>query len=180
MSESGVEERIDELAKKLPNKLGVRKELKELPAMLGEGEIVESLAKGAYEGRQGLVVATDRRVIFFHKGRFSSEQEDLAYSKISSAKDESGMMSGTVKLHASGTEVKIDQVYPKQAAREIAELVRSKITEGASAHANTPVSPAAQASSPEERLTRLKSLLDSGVITPEEYDARRQAIIAEL
>ena len=45
-----------------------RKEVKELPSVLGADERVEQLAPGFYNGGIGLLVATNRRLIFLDKG----------------------------------------------------------------------------------------------------------------
>jgi hypothetical protein len=70
--------------KKLRHKLGVRKELKNLPSLLHESEQVLNLAAGEYDDHQGLLAVTDGRLLFFEKGMVRSRQEDFPYSKISS------------------------------------------------------------------------------------------------
>jgi hypothetical protein len=56
----------------------VHKELKKLPSMLHEHECVLNLVQGRYEGNQGLIVATDRRVMFIDEGIVRSHREDFA------------------------------------------------------------------------------------------------------
>ena len=69
---------LRELAnKKLRHKLGVKTELKNLPSLLHENEQVLNLAAGHYDGHQGLLVVTDRRLLFYEKGLGRSRQEAL-------------------------------------------------------------------------------------------------------
>lgn len=166
-------EEIAELAKaKLSHRLGVRKELKQLPSLLQEGEPVLNMAAGQYDGRQGLIVATDRRVIFYEKGLGRSRQEDFGFSKISSVQSETGRLSGKLIIFASGNKAVIDSILPKERAPELGDYLRTKIADGES-HAPVAESPAA-------RLRRLEEMRGQGLITDGEYEDRRRAIIAEL
>ncbi len=85
-----VEDRINELAKKLPMKLGVRKELKKLPSLLLDNEDVIHLDSGMYGGGSGLVVVTDCRVMFVLEGVVKSRLEDFPYERISSVQTQKG------------------------------------------------------------------------------------------
>ena len=55
-----------------------KKELKKLPSMLNEHEEVVNLVNGRYEGNEGLVVVTDRRVMFIDEGLVRTHREDSA------------------------------------------------------------------------------------------------------
>ena len=54
-----------------------RKEVRELPAILWENERIERAIQGSYNNRIGLLVATDRRLIFVDKGIMSLKVEDF-------------------------------------------------------------------------------------------------------
>lgn len=170
-------EEIDQLAKaKLSHRIGVRKELKNLPSILQDGEPVLNLASGEYDGRQGLVVATDRRVLFYEKGLGRSRQEDFAFSKISSVQSETGMVNGKLIIFASGNKAVIEKVYPKERATEFGDFLRARISDTpASGDGGAPA-----AASPAERLKRLEAMKADGLITEDEYEERRKAIIADL
>lgn len=60
--------KLDGISKNLP----VRREIKELPGILWEGEFPEMLAPGRYNNGSGVLVATDRRVVFVDKGMLGS------------------------------------------------------------------------------------------------------------
>jgi hypothetical protein len=90
--------RINELAQKLNVKTFVRKELRKLPEMLYEDEEVMNLTQGQYEGNQGLVAVTDRRVMFVDEGMIRSHREDFPYERISSVQCKKSLMSGTLTI----------------------------------------------------------------------------------
>jgi hypothetical protein len=89
-----METQISNLAQKLNMKMLVRKELTKLPSMLHEHEQVVNLVQGRYEGNEGLIVATDRRVLFIDEGLVRSHREDFPYERISSVQCSKGSMSG--------------------------------------------------------------------------------------
>lgn len=88
--------RIDELAKQFPANIRffMRKELKKLPELLYEGEDIVDLAQGRYNGKQGAIVCTDRRVLITEEGLFRSTLEDFPYERISSVQSDKAMMFG--------------------------------------------------------------------------------------
>ena len=59
-------------------------EAKALLEVLGPDEIPERAVKGFYGGGNGLLVATDRRVVFVDKGLVGLRVEEFPYNKISS------------------------------------------------------------------------------------------------
>jgi hypothetical protein len=115
---------------KLPRgwKIGIRREVKKLPELLGEGEDVVTMAQGKYEDKQGLVAVTDRRVLFLEQGMVRHRLEDFPYGRISSVQTETGMAYGKLTIHASGNKAVIENVLPKQRAVEIGDYVREKIS----------------------------------------------------
>lgn len=59
------EQSLEQLAnEKLSMGFMVRREMKKLPELLGEQEDVVNLARGEYDGKEGLIVVTDRRIMF--------------------------------------------------------------------------------------------------------------------
>ena len=175
-------EEIQELAEqKLQNRVGVRKALKTLHELLHEGETVLNLGSGVYEGRRGLVVVTEQRVIFYDRSFGRSRQEDFRFSEISSVEGVGGMLgNGKLIIVASGNQGLIHTVYPKEYAEEVGDYVRSRLAADSPAVAAQGGGSAATEADPAERLRRLESLLDEGLISAEEYEEKRSAILGEL
>lgn len=176
----GLPSEIAELAsRKLRFKLGVRRELKALPTILAEGEEVLNLAAGGYDGHQGLLIVTDRRLIFYEKGVMRSTQEDFPYSKLSSIQTETKMTSGRLIIFVSGNRAVINQVLPRERVNEIGGYVRERMT----AH-DADTSPAPESSGdrlgPGERLQQLSGVFEAGLISSQEYETKRASILGEL
>lgn len=169
--------RIEQLAGKLNTKFMVRRELKLLPEILHEHEDVVNLAQGRYEGNEGLIVVTDRRVLFIDQGMLKSHREDFPYEKISSVQCSKGMLSGKVTIFASGNKAVIENVLPKQQADSIADHIRGRISA-------VPVAPAGahgdSSSDPYEKLRKLGDLRDAGVLTDEEFRQKKTALLSEI
>jgi len=165
-------------AKKLRHRMGVRKELANLPSILGEGEQVLNLAAGQYDGKQGLIVVTDQRMIFYEKGLGRSRQEDFPYPKVSSIQTTTKMMSGEVIIFVSGNKAQLKSVLPKERVNEIGDYVRGRISDRAATA--QPGAPAATNLGHEDRLRRLRAMLDQSLISADEYEAKRREILEDL
>jgi hypothetical protein len=118
---------IEELARRLPSRLGVKRELKKLPSVLMAGERVLQLDTGTYAGTNGLVVATDQRIMFMLEGLTRSRHETFPYDEISSVRSEVGMMTGTCRL----TVVTVDRQaeitnMSKSVVDDITEYIRQR------------------------------------------------------
>lgn len=103
-----------------------RREIKQLPDILWEDETVKKIVQGIYENRSGILVATERRLIFVDKGLFRLTVEDFPYDRITSVQYQTGLMFGKLKIYASGNQSEIKQVAKDQ-VRSFGEFVRSKL-----------------------------------------------------
>jgi hypothetical protein len=62
-------------------KYGGKREIKKLVEHLQEGETVDVIATGFYGGGKGIVVLTDRRLMFVKEGIMSKSSEDFPFSR---------------------------------------------------------------------------------------------------
>lgn len=84
------------------------KEIKELPKILWEDERVEQIIQGMYNNGNGVLVATNKRLVFVDKGlMFGLKVEDFPYDKITSIQYETGMLMGEITIFASGNKAEI-------------------------------------------------------------------------
>ncbi|MGI8806307.1 MAG: PH domain-containing protein [Acidimicrobiales bacterium] len=89
------------------------KNLEQLRPHLETGETVQAYVEGTYETkimgtdsvRSGILVATERRMLFFAKKMGGYDLESFPYQNISSLEQGKGMMGGTLKFFASGNTV---------------------------------------------------------------------------
>ena len=185
MSEVDPNAVVQDLAKrKLSTKLGVRKELKRLPDKLEHEEELITLASGSFEGGTGLVVVTNRRLLFLEQGRFKDKLEEFPYDRVASISTEKKLTAGKVKFSISGGgRHEISNVTRKERVDEIAGYVRRRIspgTESAPAPLATPMGSAEAPNDVAARLRRLEDLKAEGLITDEEFQQKRTDLIQEL
>lgn len=156
-------------------KFGGGREIKKLEGYLWDGETVHAITTGAYGKGTGLVVMTDRRLLFVQDGMMSKSTEDFPYSKISSVSWNSGMAMGTVTVFASGNKAEIKNVQ-KDDGKALVDALRERL---ADSPATAPTAPAAAAPVDlAEQLTKLAALRDAGVLTDEEFAAQKARLLA--
>lgn len=84
----------------MPKHLGSGREVKKLVEHLWEGETVHRMVGGTYGPGNGLLVLTDRRVLFIIDGRTVQLTEDFPIDRISSVQWSAGMLMGSVTIYA--------------------------------------------------------------------------------
>jgi hypothetical protein len=171
---------------KMQTRFGAGREMKRLVSHLWEGELVELMAAGTYGAGQGLVVLTDRRLLFVMDGLTRQTIEDFPMDKISSVQWSSGMVMGTLTIFASGNKADIEQVNKKD-GKQIADAVRGRLAlpgqrPAAPQHAvHLPVA-APPVGGPDvyEQLRKLGELRELGVVTPEEFESKKRELLARI
>jgi hypothetical protein len=167
---------IAEARSKMRVKFGGGREIKRLTQHLWEGETVEQMTTGAYGKGNGLVVLTDRRLLFVHHGVMSHSSEDFPLEKVSSVQWGSGMVTGEITVFASGNKSVIKSVN-KDDGKELVDRIRHRISvPGTSAPAGGAPDPA----DPIEQIRKLGDLRDAGVLTPEEFEAKKADLLKRV
>ncbi|MFC4912601.1 PH domain-containing protein [Actinomadura gamaensis] len=183
--------------------LGAKREIRRLAEYLWEGEVVRHMVSGTYAAGTGLVVLTDRRLLFVRDGWTSKTTEDFPLDKISSVQWHSGMLMGKLTVFASGNKADITNVG-KQGGKIIADTIRERLASGPSypPQPPTPPAPAAMAQQPAplappaapepapapavtgdaifDALERLGKLRDAGVLTVDEFEAKKKDLLDRL
>lgn len=164
---SNIEEQIRDLGTSNFSKFWGRREISELEKILSEQEKIFALAQGTYNKGNGILVATNRRLIFIDKGLvFGLKVEDFGLDKITSIQYESGLLFATIKILASGNVAKIENVQ-KPEGKEFCEKVRIKLSEPKNSEPvhivqNNQLDIA-------DQLMKLANLKEQGILTEEEF-----------
>jgi hypothetical protein len=169
--------------------LGANRELKRLPNYLQDDEPVVMVAAGTYANGAGVVALTDRRLLFVKDGITRTAVEDFPLDRINSIASTGGMVNGTIIVTVAGTRSEIVNVY-KDDARRIADAVRETISRGSvPSFTPTVTETAAPAPAPTaapagedvyEQLRKLAALRDDGILTPEEFDAKKAELVSRI
>jgi hypothetical protein len=147
-----------------------KKEIAELPKILADDEDVLDLVQGSYGSGLGVLVATQKRLIFVDKGMlYGLKVEDFPLDKISSIQYDTGLLLGSITIFTSGNKAEIKNV-DKGLARTFAETARSLI--GNPNKGTTGVRPSGI-----DELERLVALKEKGYLTEEEFTIKKRQIL---
>ena len=126
---------------------------------------------------------TDRRLLFVKDGVMSQVSEDFPYDKVSSVQWASGFVQGTITVFASGNKAEIKNV-DKEDGKGMVDALRDRLnaptaSPGAAAPAPAPVA-ASATPDPFEQLRKLGELRDAGILSTEEFEAKKAEILSRL
>jgi hypothetical protein len=167
---------IDQASQRMRTKVGAGREIKKLPDYLWEGELVQAMTVGTYGRGQGLVVLTDRRLLFVQDGWTSKTTEDFPLDKISSVQWNSGL-TGKLTVFASGNKAEIKNVN-KDDGKAIADLIRHRLSDREPPQAGRPTP--TDAPDVYDQLRKLGELRDAGVLTPAEFEAKKADLLGRM
>lgn len=148
---------------------------------LDQGERIEAAVLGTYETkimgqdsiRAGILMATDRRLVFYAKKLGGYELESFPYQNISSFEGGKNMMGRYFRFAASGNDVTLKWINAGDIA-QFEQLVRSRV--GARPHAAAPA-PAQPAGSVADELQKLAGLMQQGLISQQEFEAQKARLL---
>ena len=95
------------------NMLLAKKELYYLRYKLMEHEQVLVFCSGFMDGNNGLVVLTDKRIMFIFKGILSEKLTSIPLMKITSLSGEQGVVHGKIVINDGSSSIKISHVQKK-------------------------------------------------------------------
>ena len=142
----------------------------------------ETTILGSKTTRAGVLIATDRRVVFYAKKLTGFEMESFPYRNISSFEQGKNLMGHTITFYAAGNRVDMKWILEGADLSVLTHHVKAAMTD-ASAPVATTASPRPAASSPEAVLAQLKQLgelRDAGVVTHAEFESKKAEMLARL
>jgi hypothetical protein len=174
---------IDRIKSQIIN-LGVSKgfvqsaEIKELPKILLLHEDLIGLIKGKYNGGFGILVATNKRLIFIDKKTlsFGVKIEDFGLDKITSINIETNWFYAEINIMASGNAAKIEMV-PQAEGREFCDVVRAKLNEKSNSQSQ-PIFIQQNNAGAADELLKFAKLMEQGLITPEEFATQKKKLLS--
>jgi hypothetical protein len=167
---------IEDVKKQIKNLDGLEsflahKEIKELPKILWEDEAIVNLVQGFYNNGTGLLVATNKRLIFVDKGMlWGVKVEDFPYDKISSIQYETGIFMGEIDIFASGNKAEIKNIT-KAKVRPFAESIRARISGAPSSNQKT------EGEDKYSKLEKLAELKEKGILSEKEFEEEKKKLL---
>ena len=113
-------------AAKLTSGFDVSRELRQLGALLRDGEIVHRLAAGVYGSGGGLLAVTNRRVLLLRDGRGGQASEGFPLELLTSVEWVPGPARGTIIVGDAENSAELTQVEPVEGT-SVVKLIRSLV-----------------------------------------------------
>lgn len=150
-----------------------RREIKELPNVLWPDEKLENIIQGFYNGGNGILVATNKRLVFVDKKMiFGIRVEDFPYDRITNIKYETSLLYGKLTIYTAAKKAVIDQVT-KSSVRSFGDWIRARISP---ATGNVLDRDSGQADSI-AKLERLVKLKAEGILSEDEFIEQKRRIL---
>jgi hypothetical protein len=172
----GVGDALDRLGKM--GRLFGRLEARALANYVHLDERVLELAQGVYGDRQGMLVLTTQRLFFFDKGLMGAKVEEFSFPAIGSLGFSQKPGGETIDISISGRSAQISQIAHGRAETLIAAFrnVRSG-SAGANAPIGQQVSPTSDLA---DQIRKLSELHSAGILTDEEFNAKKADLLARM
>lgn len=142
----------------------------------------ETKVMGSDTVRNGVLIATDRRVVFYAKKLRGFDLESFPFGNISSFEHGKSMMGHHVAFHASGNAVQVKWLQPATDFAAFIDVVKEAMNakHRAVEPAASPATASGSAVDVVELLKQLGGLRDAGVITAEDFEAKKTELLSRL
>lgn len=151
------------------------REILKLPELIQQDETIKYATSGFYDTNTSsvLIVVTNKRILLENKKLlFGSQNTEIPLEMVNDISYNSGMLMAKVSITSGTKDHKISQVS-KKTVTQLVDTIRHE-TELAK-HPKEKQS--SQAPSDIEQLKGLKDLLDSGILTQEEFETKKKQIL---
>lgn len=154
--------------------LGTRKEVSALPDILGNDEVIKYATSGFVDGNTILMLCTTERVLFIDKGLvYGIKSTEIPLDMINSVNYEKGMLLGSISIVNGAKETKVKNVL-KGTAPKMVEVIKAERKAFMKPEPQTVVK---EEKSIADQLHELKTLVDEGILTQDEFDAKKKQLL---
>lgn len=171
----GLKAAIDRMHK--ASKLFGRKEIRHVRNLLYATESVIELGQGVYDNKQGIIVLTSERLFFLEKSIANETMEEFALPAIHSIGVRKKLGGERLVIHTAGHESEIKQLMHGQADAIVRAFRSLKTQENQPASSSEPQR---ESTDPVAQIEQLSALHDKGVLSTEEFDAKKAELLKRL
>jgi len=150
---------------------------------LESDENVIAVVQGAYEIkmmgrnslRKGILIATNKRIVFYAKKLTGFDLEVIPYDKVSSYETGKAILGYYISLFTSGNDCKMKYIKSKDDFDTFVNHVKENIGKVKLADdqpANKPDIP--------DQIKKLSELKDDGILTADEFESKKQELLAKM
>jgi hypothetical protein len=123
--------------------------------------------------RNGALLVTTKRVIFFTKKLGGYEMNDIVYHLLTSLDYKKGILLGEISFSASGDSYKIKSV-PKSDVERVAQCIRGQMDSSKTQQQQNIVNNIS------DQLVQLSALHDKGIVNDAEYSAKKSELLSRM
>lgn len=152
---------------------GTKKEIKHLKEMLYENEEVFAIASGIMDGNTWLIACTNKRIVFIDSGMiYGVKHSEVMIDKVNGVSFKNGLMLGEIHIE-DGASTRIIKNVQKYSTKPFVDAVHkamelSKKSNTATVQTNISVA---------DEILKFKQLLDTGIITQEEFERQKDKLL---
>ena len=155
---------------------GGKREVRLLHEHVNADETVTYIAQGTYGQHQGITVLTDQRLLFVFHGWVNQIIEDFPLDRITSVSSKSGFSTGTLIVHTAGAQAEISSIVNSD-LKYFIDALRANVT---GSPGTTGVGPDGRDQDPVEQIRKLGELRDQGILTDEEFNAKKADLLKRI
>ena len=173
------------------NPIFTKPEIKELSSLLHLEETLFGLLEGQlkkihnkYINGVGLVIATDKRIIFFRKSIIGTvTKEEIPITRVSSASYRKGILTSSIAIITANNESVVEQC-DKNVAKKFIDVVLRLISELDNKPTQSAIpqpiqSPLPQYNNNLAQIEKLFELKEKGILTEEEFLVQKTRLLAQ-
>lgn len=118
----------------------------------------------------------DDKIYFKDKGLIGRKESTIFYNQIAQVNIKRGLMHSSLEIVNTGgaKNIKVDHLTKSQ-AEEAKEIIEKQLH-----NAHNPNQSLEKSDDPMEKLTKLKVLLDSGIINQDEFDEQKKKLLSSI
>ena len=158
-----------------------------LHTLIEQGETLDALIGGTYRAEQdtsrrhkhqGVAVATSKRMLFVDKGAMgNTEVSEMPYRSVEAITHSTGRFFAGIQITGRGiASFRIEDIADRESVKPFVDCVRGHLEAAPAPPAAAP-QPAAASLSVADEIEKLASLKDRGILTQEEFDAKKRQLL---
>ncbi|MHC1688020.1 MAG: PH domain-containing protein [Methanothrix sp.] len=129
------------------------------------------------------LIITNRRILIYKPGFIGAETEEYPFESIDKIDHKKGFIRSEIEIHAGGKEIELENISNDDAVKAIG-IIRQNMHAQKLAQKTVVLQQPVQATPPQEdpvtKLKQLKGMVEAGLITQDEYDKTKAAILAKM
>jgi hypothetical protein len=127
------------------------------------------------------LIITNHRILIYKPGFIGSETEEYPFDSIDKIDHKKGLMRSEIEIHVRGKKIKVENISNDKAVEPISFIRQNMHTHKTAQKTVVLQAPTAPVQEdPVAKLKQLKEMLDAGLVSQEEYDQTKAAVLSRM